>query len=212
MDSAQPARRGGSRGKSAAAKATDPQPSETASSKKAAAKATPPEKSDKADKVVKLEKLVMEQSTASKSDKTEVTALSVQAPAEKPAKREPVKVPVMGSIFDRPIGPGAIEIYEEFSVAGMRPVAASHMPVYGTILNGRPIMASNIHVLDLAFPGQRPVFSSEIEVRDDLTLPGGRPIIASDERLLDAELLPGGRPIASNDIGNDMTDFIGYID
>lgn len=210
MDSAQPARPGGSKGKSNAAKAADPQPPATAPrTKKTAAKATPPEKTDK---VVNLEKLVMEQSTAAKPEKTEVTALSVQAPAEKPAKREPVKVPVMGSIFDRPVGPGAIEVYEEFSVAGMRPIAASNMPVYGTILNGRPIMASNIQVLDLSFPGQRPVFTSSIQVRDDLTLPGGRPIIASDDRLLDAELLPGGRPIASNDIDNDMTDFIGYID
>lgn len=206
MESAEPVRRGGRRAKTAAKEASAAKP---------------------ADKVVELQKLVVEEKPAettseAKSEpksepkseaKPEVTtALSVQPPAEKPAKREPVQITASGSIFDRPIGPGSIEIYESISVAGMRPIASSDLKVYATILNDRPIMASDIEVLDVTIPGQRPVFSSSLVVRDDLTLPGGRPIIASDVRLLEAELLPGGRPIASNDIDNDMEDFIGYID
>jgi len=105
----------------------------------------------------------------------------------------------MGSIWNRPVGPAQIEVAESISSAGVRPIAASHMEVYGTILNDRPIMASSIQVADTPVPGGRPIFASDIIVRDDLTLPGGRPIFASREDLLDAPLLPGGRPIAANE-------------
>lgn len=105
----------------------------------------------------------------------------------------------MGSIWNRPVGPAQIEVAESISSAGVRPIAASHMEVYGTILNDRPIMASSIQVADTTVPGGRPIFASDIIVRDDLTLPGGRPIFASREDLLEAPLLPGGRPIAANE-------------
>lgn len=211
MDSAETVKRNGRRS------------SRTTAKQDAADKTPPAKEAVEPNKVVELENLVMEKATSTApkteakadmkaSGNPEVTALSVQEPASKPAKRPAPQMAISGSIFDRPVAPSEIEVYEEFSVAGLRPIAASHMSIYGTILNGRPIMASDIQVLDVAFPGQRPVFASDVEVRDDLTLPGGRPIVASDVRLLEAEILPGGRPIASNDIDNDMTDFIGYID
>jgi hypothetical protein len=116
-----------------------------------------------------------------------------------------------GYLANRPIGPGAIEVGDSFFSAGLRPIAATHMDVFGTILNGRPIMSSNLRVLEFAGPGQRPVFASDVVVRDDLSLPGGRPIIASDESLLHAPLLMGGRPIASNAIDDSET-LMGFID
>lgn len=138
----------------------------------------------------------------------EVTALSVQSDAEKSGNG---KMQISGSIWDRPVMPDSMEIADTYSVAGDRPIAASHMHVFGTILNNRPIMASDIRVLDVTAVGGRPVFASDIVVRDDLTLPGGRPIVASDPRLLDATLLPGGRPIASNEI-DDPEVLMGYLD
>jgi len=126
------------------------------------------------------------------------------------AKDKP-EIQPSGSIWNRPVGPGQIEVMESISVAGVRPIAASHMDIYGTILNDRPIMASSIQVADTTIPGGRPIFTSEIVVRDDLTLPGGRPIFASDARLMDAPLLPGGRPIADNEL-EDGEILMGYID
>ncbi len=111
----------------------------------------------------------------------------------------------------RPVGPGAIEIAESYSSAGIRPIAASHLDVYGTILNGRPIMSSDIRVLETTMPGNRPVFASNISVREDLSLPGGRPIFASDVDLMEAPLLPGGRPIADNETVDSET-LMGYLD
>jgi hypothetical protein len=116
-----------------------------------------------------------------------------------------------GSIWNRPVGPGQIEVAESISVAGVRPIAVSHMEIFGTILNDRPIQASHIQISDTTIPGGRPIFTSEIVIRDDLTLPGGRPIFASDARLMDAPLLPGGRPIADNEV-EDGDLLMGYID
>lgn len=100
---------------------------------------------------------------------------------------------------------GAIEI------SGIRPIAPSQLEVYATILNNRPIAASHLRVLDYSIPGHRPMFASELVLREDLTLPGGRPIMASDPKLLEASFLPGGRPIASNDLG-DGEFLMGYLD
>lgn len=104
-----------------------------------------------------------------------------------------------------------IEVAETFTSAGLRPIAASHMEIFGTILNNRPIMASHLQVLDYSIPGHRPIFTSDIVVRDDLTLPGGRPIVASDPKLLEASLIMGARPIASNEI-DDSEVLMGFID
>jgi hypothetical protein len=106
---------------------------------------------------------------------------------------------------------GAIEIAETYSEAGIRPISVSHLEVFGTILNGRPIAASHLHVMDYSLPGQRPVFASDMIIRDALTLPGGRPVVASDPRLMESSLLPGGRPIASNQIDDSET-LMGFID
>jgi hypothetical protein len=107
---------------------------------------------------------------------------------------------------------GSIEVAEMFISAGERPIAASHLHIYGTILNNRPIMASDdIQVLDITAVGGRPIFASHLLIRDDLSLPGGRPVFASDPHLLEASLLPGGRPIASNEI-DDAETLMGFLD
>jgi hypothetical protein len=112
---------------------------------------------------------------------------------------------------DRYVAPGDIEVAESFTSAGVRPVAASHLEVFGTILNGRPIEASPLQIMDYGM-GQRPIFNTDLVIRDDLTLPGGRPIMASDEALLDAPLLMGGRPIAANDVDPESGTLMGYLD
>lgn len=104
---------------------------------------------------------------------------------------------------------GEIEVVESFASAGIRPIAASHLEVFGTILNNRPIMASSLQVVEYA--GGRPIFASDLVICDDLTLPGGRPIVASDARLMEADVIIGGRPIASNDLG-EGEGLMGYID
>jgi hypothetical protein len=106
-------------------------------------------------------------------------------------------------------GKGEMEV-STFSAAGLRPIGASHMDVYGTILNNRPVMASHLKVLEY-LPGNRPIFASEIVILDNLSLPGGRPILASDPLLLQGSSLPGGRPIASNEIDDSET-LMGFID
>ena len=114
---------------------------------------------------------------------------------------------------DRPSSSSEIEIFGNFTSSGIRPIAASHFEVYGTILKNRPIMASHLEVLNMALPGESPIFASDLIVRDDLTLPGGRPIVASDPRLMNADLLMGGRPIASNNLAQDNGEMpMGYID
>lgn len=107
--------------------------------------------------------------------------------------------------------PAEIEVAESFTSAGVRPIAASHMEIFGTILNNRPIMASHLKVMEYSIPGHRPVFASDLVIRDDLTLPGGRPIMASDPHLLQASLITGGRPIASNEIDDSET-LMGFLD
>ncbi len=138
---------------------------------------------------------------SSKSGKLELATKKPQAETKAP---EEVGLAVRD-------GSGEIEVAESFTSAGLRPIAASHLDVFGTILNNRPIMASHLQVVEYAIPGNRPVFASELVVRDDLTLPGGRPIVASDPALLQASLLMGGRPIASNAIDDSET-LMGFLD
>lgn len=103
---------------------------------------------------------------------------------------------------------GEIEV-SSFSVAGLRPIAPSNLEIAATILHDRPIMVSHLRVVNHV--GSRPIFASDIVVREDLNLAGGRPIVASDPKLLQASLLPGGRPIASNEI-DDSSTLMGFID
>jgi hypothetical protein len=123
------------------------------------------------------------------------------------AKQEAIQVHQSGALQS-----GAIEVAETISQAGIRPIAVSHLEIYGTILNNRPIEASNLTVLDTnSIPGHRPIFASELHVLDTMSLPGHRPIVASDPQLLEASTLPGGRPIASNELDDSAT-LMGFLD
>lgn len=104
---------------------------------------------------------------------------------------------------------GELEVAESYSEAGIRPIEASHLEVYGTIMNNRPVEVSHLQVIE--YIGNRPIFASELVVCDDLTLPGGRPIVASDPHLMNSHQITGGRPIASNDLGDGST-LMGYLD
>lgn len=152
-------------------------------------------------------------STAAESDangRSEVMALSVKS--EKTEDKGAIQVSTSSSIQSRPVVPGELEVAGTYAQAGLRPIGASDMAVYGTILNNRPIMATTLRVaIADALADHRPIFGSDLVVRDDLTLPGGRPVFASDPQLLQSSFLPGGRPIASNAIDDSET-LMGYID
>jgi hypothetical protein len=132
----------------------------------------------------------------------------------KPAKGRTKKAEIqlhqpMGSVLNRPVMPSDLEVVGMMTVAGDRPVVASHLELFGSFLNGRPIEASHEKIFEML--GDRPVFESAIKMVDDGGMAGGRPIMASNPDLLEASLLPGGRPIASNDI-DDATTLMGYLD
>jgi hypothetical protein len=140
------------------------------------------------------------------------TAMTDTEKSKAAPKEGAIQVSAPLALGERPIGQGGLEVVESYSEAGLRPIGASHLDIYGMILNNRPIMASHLKVLDTnALADHRPIFASDLVMRDDLTLPGGRPIMASDPDLLAAQLLPGGRPIASNDI-DDAETLMGYLD
>ena len=118
----------------------------------------------------------------------------------------------LGGLAVRPVDSSGIEIVESMMISGERPIAASHLDIYGTILNNRPIESTHLKVVDTdTIPGHRPIFASELHVLDIDTLPGHRPIVASDPHLMESSMLPGGRPIASNDT-DDATGLMGYLD
>lgn len=110
---------------------------------------------------------------------------------------------------DRPVMPSDIEVTGTMTVAGVRPIAASHLALAGSFLNGRPIAASNLKVQEM-LPGGRPIFVSEFRAVEGMLM-GDRPILASDPKLMEASMLPGGRPIASNEI-DDPESIMGYLD
>jgi hypothetical protein len=114
------------------------------------------------------------------------------------------------SIWNRPVMPSDIEIVGEIQSAGTRPIEASHLAVFGTILNGRPILSSSLKVAEM-LPGGRPIFFSDFHGVEGADLPGGRPIMVSQPGLLAASTLPGGRPIFANDADDALT-LMGYID
>jgi hypothetical protein len=96
--------------------------------------------------------------------------------------------------------------------AGERPIGASSMQVFGTILNGRPIEASSVKLFDI-LPGDRPVFSNEVTYVTG-GLPGGRPVMVSPAGMLNAGVVMGYRPIFSNDDVSDPNGdlLMGYLD
>jgi hypothetical protein len=114
------------------------------------------------------------------------------------------------SIWNRPVMPSDIEVVGTIQSAGIRPIEASHLAVFGTILNGRPILSSSLRVAEM-LPGGRPIFFSDFQGVEGAELPGGRPIMASEAGLLAASTLPGGRPIFSNAIDNPIT-LMGFLD
>jgi hypothetical protein len=106
---------------------------------------------------------------------------------------------------------GEIEVAETIYDGGIRPIAASHLEIYGTILN-RPISASHLRVVSTdLIPGHRPIFASDLHVLNSIHLSGNRPIVASDPHLMESSYLPGGRPVASNDSEGEET-LMGFLD
>jgi hypothetical protein len=148
------------------------------------------------------------------AEKTSTNGDSTQATSKSGGKLELAKKEENGqkgaglSLAKSESAKGEMEV-STFSAAGLRPIAPSHLEIYGTILNNRPILSSHLQVLEY-LPGNRPVFASELVILDDMSL-GGRPIVASDPHLMEGSTLPGGRPIASNEIDDSET-LMGFID
>ncbi|MBW4514929.1 MAG: hypothetical protein KME11_06860 [Timaviella obliquedivisa GSE-PSE-MK23-08B] len=170
------------------------------------------ENTNDAGKVGQVEGTMTEQIATgdTKAGKLDLAQKPESKAATAKAKSE-IQVRTAGQIAERPVGADTFEIAETYSEAGIRPIGVSHLEVFGTILNGRPITASHLHVMDYALPGHRPVFADAMTFRDDLTLPGGRPVVTSSPKLLEASMLPGGRPIASNDVDDSET-LMGFLD
>jgi hypothetical protein len=114
------------------------------------------------------------------------------------------------SIWESPVMPSEIEMVGTLQVAGTRPVAASSMGIFGTILNGRPIQSSDLKIYE-SLPGGSAIFFSDFHAVEGLDLPGGRPVMASPAGLMAAEKLPGDRPIFANEVDNTY-DLMGFID
>jgi hypothetical protein len=112
---------------------------------------------------------------------------------------------------DGPLMSSEFEIAETISSAGIRPIAASHLDLAGSFMNGRPIATSSLTVYDM-LPGDRPVFNSEIKMVEGLMLMN-RPVMASSPDLMQGSSLPGGRPIASNqNVDPEPETLMGYLD
>lgn len=118
-----------------------------------------------------------------------------------------------GAVFgNRPVGDSEIEISGTMTFSGVRPIEASHLDVYSTLMGGRPIEASHLAVVDTdTMPGHRPIFASGMAVVDADSLPGHRPIAASPAYLMQGSELPNNRPIASND-ADSSGKLMGYLD
>lgn len=111
-----------------------------------------------------------------------------------------------------PVMSDDIEIMGTMTIAGVRPVAASHLDLVGSFSNGRPISASHLKV-ERMLPGNRPIFASELTFVEEVDYLGYRPILASSPALMQSSTLPGNRPIASNNvIDPDPTALMGYLD
>ncbi|MBD2021883.1 hypothetical protein H6F43_17010, partial [Leptolyngbya sp. FACHB-36] len=127
----------------------------------------------------------------------QITARPVQSDAPQKGHGLQLHRPV-AMISNRPVMPDELEVVETITVAGVRPIAASHLQLFDSFLNGRPISASNLRVQEM-LPGNRPIFASDFHSVESLALVGNRPVMASSPELMEGSTLPGGRPIASND-------------
>ncbi|MBD2080568.1 hypothetical protein [Leptolyngbya sp. FACHB-17] len=113
------------------------------------------------------------------------------------------------SAGNRPIMSDDFEVAGTIQSAGIRPIEASHLAIYGTIMNGRPVMSSSLKVAEM-LPGNRPIFYSDFHaVEGSETF--GRPVMASEPGLLSADRHMGDRPVFSNDL-DDSTTLMGFID
>ncbi|NJR51029.1 MAG: hypothetical protein HC780_17080 [Leptolyngbyaceae cyanobacterium CSU_1_3] len=113
------------------------------------------------------------------------------------------------SIWNRPIMSSEMEVVGTIQSAGIRPIAASPMAIYGTLMGGRPIEANGLRVADMV--GDSPIFYSEVQMIEGESGIFGRPIMVSDPALMNSEAGYGGRPIASNAI-DDARSLMGFID
>ncbi len=112
---------------------------------------------------------------------------------------------------DGPLMSSEFEIVETISSAGIRPIAASHLDLAGSFMNGRPIAASGMTVHNM-LPGDRPIFNSDIKMVEGLMLMN-RPVMVSSPDLMQGSSLPGGRPIASNqNVDPEPEALMGYLD
>jgi hypothetical protein len=132
-----------------------------------------------------------------------------KAAAKPAAKSSIARQTPSSSIWNSPVMTSQIEVVGTLQMAGQRPVTASNMAIFGTILNGRPIEASNLKLYDQT--GSSPIFLSDFHAVEGLDLPGGRPVMASSAGLMAAMTLTGGRPVFSNE-ADDAGDMMGYID
>jgi hypothetical protein len=150
---------------------------------------------------------------ASKPEASKETIKADPKPAKataKPAAKSSIaRQTSSSSIWNSPVMTSQIEVVGTLQMAGQRPVTASNMAIFGTILNGRPIEASNLKLYDQT--GSSPIFFSDFHAVEGLDLPGGRPVMASSAGLMAAMTLTGGRPVFSNE-ADDAGDMMGYID
>lgn len=109
-----------------------------------------------------------------------------------------------------PIMPSDIEIVGTILDGGIRPIAASHLDIVGTLLGNRPITSSHLRIAEV-MPGNRPIFYDDIKLIDHIEVSGHRPILASDPALMGADMLLGNRPIFTNNT-DDAPALMGYID
>jgi hypothetical protein len=113
------------------------------------------------------------------------------------------------SIWNRPIMPDDMEVVGTIQSAGIRPIAASHLSIYGTLMGGRPIESNALKVADMV--GDSPIFYNDVQMIEGDNGIFGRPIMVSDPALMNAEAGYGSRPIASNQI-DDPRALMGFID
>lgn len=113
------------------------------------------------------------------------------------------------SAWNRPIMPDEMEVVGTIQSSGVRPIAASHLAVYGTLMGGRPIEANALKIADMV--GDSPIFYNDVEMIEGDNGIFGRPIMVSDPALMNAEEGFGSRPIASNQIDDPLA-LMGYID
>jgi len=148
------------------------------------------------------------------NDHAETTSESNGAPeSATPSHGHAIELKGSRALAGRPVGnDDSVEIVDTMSFSGIRPIGASHLDIYDTMMGGRPIEANHLAIAHTdTLPGHRPVFTNELAVTDDDTLPEHRPIVSSPGELMEGSSLPNNRPVARNDIF-DAEGLMGYLD